>query len=124
MFVREANLKQTVRSIVGATEARRVLKHITDGNADITANWKARAEQNEIAIERGSPLELANVYMGLSRIRHEGGSLRAVDRKHLEVSGQALSEELSAALGKPRRQIQRMMEEPYSVDDRGDSKNY
>jgi len=102
-MLREQDLAETVRKPISASEARRLLDHLESWNGKVSSEWKARANANQVAMERGDPFSYAEVYKGLSKLE-EAGTLRATDREHLNRSLDLLVEELANALGKTPEQ--------------------
>ena len=109
LLVRRQDLSESVRSIISAKEARDVLDHLKSCKPKMSTHWKSRTNKNEAAIEDGEPEKLATVYKGLVTMQAKGQSLRAADRKHLQASFDLLCEELAAALGEPRSEVERMV---------------
>lgn len=98
------DLAKTVRKPLNASEAKKLLDHLEKWNGKARKEWKARANANQMAMERGDPKDYAEVYKGLSQLESEG-SLRATDREHLKRSLEFLAEELANALGKTTDQV-------------------
>ena len=102
-MVREQDLAKTVRDPINANEAEKLLVHLKKWKGKVSTQWKARANAHNEAMERGEPIDYANVYKGLSKLEAEG-TLRASDRAHLNQSLHFLAEELANALGKTPEQ--------------------
>lgn len=117
LLMRKSDLAETVRTIISAREARKLLKHLETCEGQMSSQWKARANQNEAGIESGDPYEFARVYKGLAQMQAEGESLRAADRKHLQISFEFLAEELAAALDKPRANVEKLIHKRVGLSD-------
>jgi len=102
-MLRKQDLAKTVRKPINASEAKQLLDHLQKWNGKVSSEWKARANANQLAMERGDPFGYAEVYMGLSKLEEEG-TLRTTDREHLNRSLDFLVEELAIALGKTPEQ--------------------
>ncbi|MDX1570976.1 MAG: CarD family transcriptional regulator [Xanthomonadales bacterium] len=120
VMMRPDDLDETVRSIISAAEARKVLKHLESNDSEMSSHWKTRAKKNEAAIAGGDPYDLATIYKGLSRMQQSGQSLRAADRKHMQTSMDFLSEELAAALGKSQAQVEKMIHDRCQLPEKQD----
>jgi RNA polymerase-interacting CarD/CdnL/TRCF family regulator len=107
-MLRQQDLAKTVRNPIDAAEAKKLLEHLKKWNGKVSSQWKARANANQEAMERGDPFGYAEVYKGLSRLEAEG-TLRASDRAHLNQSLDFLAEELANALGKTPEQARRQI---------------
>lgn len=103
LMLRKQDLAQTVRVPIDANQATKLLDHIKEWDGTVSAQWKARANANQEALERGDPFGYAEVYKGLSALEAEG-TLRALDRQHLNQSLEFLVEELANALGETPEQ--------------------
>ena len=103
LMLRQKDLDKTVRNPINASEAKLLLNHLKRWNGKVSGQWKARANANQEAMDRGDPYGYAEVYKGLSTLEAEG-TLRASDRAHLNQSLEFLAEELANALGKTREQ--------------------
>ncbi len=103
-MLRQKDLDKTVRNPIDASEAEKLLDHLKKWKGKVSTQWKARANAHSQAMERGDPVDYANVYKGLSKLEAEG-TLRASDRAHLNQSLHFLAEELANALGKTPEQV-------------------
>jgi RNA polymerase-interacting CarD/CdnL/TRCF family regulator len=103
-MLRKQDLAKTVRQPIDASEAKQLLEHLKKWDGNVKKEWKARANANQVAMERGDPFAYADVYKGLSRLE-EQESLRSTDREHLNLSLEFLAEEVANALGKTREQV-------------------
>jgi CarD family transcriptional regulator len=110
LMLRQKDLDKTIRNPIDASEAKKLLDHLENWNGKVSGQWKARANANQEAMDRGDPYDYAEVYKGLSILEAEG-SLRASDRAHLNQSLEFLAEELANALGKTRDQARRQIAE-------------
>lgn len=108
LMLRKQDLAETVRNPINAKEARRLLDHLESWKGKMSKQWKARANANQAAIDRGDPYGYAEVYKGLSQLEDEG-TLRASDRVHLNHSFEFLVEELSNALKKTPEQTRSLI---------------
>ena len=102
-MLRQQDLDTTVRKPINANEAKRLLDHLETWNGNVSRYWKARANANQVAMDRGDPFAYAEIYKGLSRLEAEG-TLRSTDREHLNQSLNFLAEELAVALGETPEQ--------------------
>lgn len=103
LMLRQQDLDTTVRKPINANEAKRLLDHLETWNGNVSREWKARANANQVAMDRGDPFAYAEIYKGLSRLEAEG-TLRSTDREHLNQSLNFLAEELAVALGETPEQ--------------------
>ena len=103
LMMRKQDLAKTVRKPMNASEAKQLLDHLKKWDGKMSSQWKARANANQVVMERGDPFGYADVYKGLSKLEAEG-TLRSSDREHLNRSLKFLVEELSNALGKTPEQ--------------------
>lgn len=103
LMLRKQDLAATVRNPINAKEAKRLLLHLETWKGKMSKQWKARANANQAAIDRGDPFGYAEVYKGLSKLE-EQGALRASDRVHLNHSFEFLVEEVANALNKTPEQ--------------------
>ncbi len=103
LMLRQQDMAKTVRNPINASEARQLLDHLDKWDGSVSSQWKVRANAHQVAMERGDPIDYANVYKGLSRLEAEG-TLRASDRAHLNQALDFLVEELANALGKTPEQ--------------------
>ena len=103
LMMRNQDLASTVRNPINASEAKQLLDLLEKWDGKVSSQWKVRANANQLAMERGSPLDYVEVYKGLSRLEAEG-TLRASDRAHLNQALDFLVEELANALGKTPEQ--------------------
>lgn len=108
LMLRQKDLDKTVRNPIDANEAKKLLDHLQNWKGKVSGQWKARANANQEAMDRGDPYGYAEVYKGLSILEAEG-TLRASDRAHLNQSLEFLAEELANALGKTRDQARRQI---------------
>ncbi len=104
----EGELPSVARSIISARQARKLLSELNHWQGEVKAQWKARANAHQAAIERGDPFEYAKVFKGLSRLE-ANGTLRAQDRAHLNQTQELLTEELAWSLGKTPEQARDLL---------------
>ena len=102
-MMRKQDLANTVRNPINASEAKQLLDHLEKWDGNVSSQWKVRANAHHMAMERGGPMDYAEVYKGLSKLEAEG-TLRASDRAHLNQALNFLVEELANALGKTPEQ--------------------
>jgi RNA polymerase-interacting CarD/CdnL/TRCF family regulator len=107
-MLRKQDLAETVRNPINAKEAKRLLEHLETWKGKMSKQWKARANANQAAIDRGDPFGYAEVYKGLTRLEEEG-TLRASDRAHLNHSFEFLVEEVANALKKTPEQARNLI---------------
>jgi RNA polymerase-interacting CarD/CdnL/TRCF family regulator len=103
-MLREQDLAKTVRNPISRKEAKKLLEHLENWDGKVRSQWKARANANQEALDKGDPFGYADVFKGLCKLEAEG-SLRSTDRAHLNQSLDFLAEELAFALDKSPEQI-------------------
>jgi len=106
--VLEDDLTETVRRLISARQAKELLNQIKEWDGEASSQWKARADNNQAAIDGGDPFEYGKVFKGLSKLEAEN-SLRARDRAHLNRSLDFLTQELAHSLGKSTDQARRLI---------------
>ena len=109
MLLKE-DLSKTVRSLISASEARKVLKQIEHWDGEPKSQWKARADTHEAIIEGGDPFEYAKVVKELSRME-SADELRPRDRRNLNDTLDLLEEELTASLNKTPAQARELLQD-------------
>jgi len=82
---------------------------LKEWNGKAKAQWKARADKHQAAIDGGDPFEYAKVVKELSRMEAEG-TLRPRDKGHLNQSMELLVEEVSRTLKKTADQARKLIE--------------
>jgi RNA polymerase-interacting CarD/CdnL/TRCF family regulator len=97
-----------VRSLMTASEARKLLDQIKNWDGTAKDQWKARAEGHQAAIDGGDPFEYAKILKELSRMEADG-TLRPRDKANLDQSMELLTEELSRALEKTPAQAHQLI---------------
>ena len=102
------DLNTTVRNLISAKEAKKVLDQLKTWNGKVNDQWKARADASQAAIDSGNPLEYAKVFKGLSMLERES-SLRAQDKSALVQSLNLLTEELARSLDKTPAQARKII---------------
>jgi RNA polymerase-interacting CarD/CdnL/TRCF family regulator len=102
------DISNTIRNLITADEAKRLLDMMRNWNGQPKKQWKARADAHQAAIESGDPLECAKVVKSLTRLQSES-PLRQQDRAHLKQSMELLTEELARALKKRPPQAQKLI---------------
>ena len=108
MTVLEENMPGLVRGLISPEEARELLDQMTDWDGKPEAKWKARANANQAAIESGDPFEYIKVAKSQARLE-SGGTIRSLDRKHLNISLNLLTEELSCALNQSPKRVRGLL---------------
>lgn len=106
----EKDLDKTVRNLIDSEEAVQLLDRLKRWEGKAHKQWKSRAEANQRAIESGDAFEYAKVFKSLKRLQDKD-ELRPRDKAHLNLSLDLLTEELSNALGKTRRQVRKLITE-------------
>lgn len=99
-----------MRQPISTNEAKTLLGKLKEWKSKPKKQWKARANANQAAIDRGDPFEYARVFKDLTKLEAEG-ALRAQDRQHLSQSTTLLVDELAHSLRKTPEQALRMLEE-------------
>lgn len=108
MTVLEEALPGVVRSLISSEDARELLRQITAWNGKPQAQWKARANAHQAAIDSGDPFEYVKVLKELAHLQKDVAlSLR--DREHLGRSLCLLTEELACALKKSPKRVRRLL---------------
>ena len=92
------DVSDNFRKLISAEEAKKVLDSISRWSGKPKAQWKARADAHQGALESGDPFECGKVFKGLNELESQG-NLRQQDRMHLKQSLELLTEELASALG-------------------------
>ena len=64
----EKDLPNTVRTLISADEAKKLLKHIETWNGTAKSQWKARADAHQAAIDGGDPFKYAKVFKELDQM--------------------------------------------------------
>lgn len=114
MTVLEEELPAVVRGLISSEEAQELLGQINAWNGKPEAQWKARANAHQAAIDSGDPFEYVKVLKGLAHLE-SGGALRSCDREHLSKSLCLLTEELACALKKSPQQVRRLLNQAIGV---------
>lgn len=104
------DVSNTIRTLISADEARKLLERIAHWNGAPKKQWKARADAHQAALESGDPLECAKVVKGLTHLQAES-PLRQQDRAHLKQAMELLTEEIARALKKRPRQARSLIVE-------------
>ncbi len=102
-------MPSTIRSIMSAKEAKKIISHLKNWEGEFSEQWKTRATANQAAIDKGDPFGYAEVVKGLS-VMQEQSTLSATDRKHLNRGIEFLCEELADALGKTHARVRQLIE--------------
>jgi CarD family transcriptional regulator len=109
MLLKE-DLSKTVRSLISASEARKVLQQIKQWDGEPKSQWKARADAHEAIITGGNPFEYAKVVKELNRME-SADELRPRDRRNLYDTLDLLEQELTESLNKTPVQVRKLLEE-------------
>lgn len=91
------DVAENFRKLISAEEAEKILDRLKRWSGKPKAQWKARADAHQSALESGDPFECAKVFKGLNELEAKG-SLRQQDRMHLKQSLELLTEEMARAL--------------------------
>ena len=102
-------MPNTVRGLISAVEARKLLKQIEDWDGEPKSEWKARADKHQSAIESGNPFEYAKVAKELGKMKPES-ELRPRDKANLAQSLTLLKEEITYSLKKTPSQVESLLE--------------
>lgn len=108
LIMQAGSVPDTVRRLISADEARELLDKLKDWNSKPKAQWKARVDAHQRAIESGDPFEFAKVVKGLSQLAAES-ELNHRDRKQFDHSLDLLTEELAKALNRRRDSTQKLI---------------
>jgi RNA polymerase-interacting CarD/CdnL/TRCF family regulator len=114
MMLLEHDLSKSVRRLLTAREAGKVLDSLRQWNGSLNKQWKAREDDIRKAMEQGDPYEYAKVYKGLTRLAAKS-DLRPQDRQLLNQSLDLLTEELALSLGKTSAQTRKLISEAGAV---------
>ncbi|WP_268793917.1 CarD family transcriptional regulator [Rheinheimera salexigens] len=107
------NMPSTIRSIISAKEARKIISHLQNWKGKLSEQWKVRATANQAAIDKGDPYRYAEVVKGLTAMQ-EHTTLSATDRKHLSLGLEFLCEEMAEALGKTQERVNELITDAIS----------
>ena len=102
------DLDDQVRQPISQKDAKKLLEELEAYKAKPRGGWKARANANQKAIDRGNPFEYAKVYKVLAKLEADG-ALRAQDRAHPNQSMNLLVDELSHSLRKTPEQARELL---------------
>lgn len=97
LIVLADGISDTIRQLISAEEAQKVLDRLKGWSGQPKKQWKARADAHQSAIESGDPFECGKVFKGLNALESKG-NLRQRDRTHLKQSLELLTEEMARAL--------------------------
>ena len=109
MTMLEVDLPSVVRRVISPDEAEDLLDQLSAWNGKSAAQWKARANAHQAAIDSGDPFEYVKVLKGLTHLESQG-TLRTCDREHLNRSLYLIREELACALNKSPRQVGKLID--------------
>jgi RNA polymerase-interacting CarD/CdnL/TRCF family regulator len=105
----EEDLPTMVRKLITADEAKDLLKHLEEWKGKAKAQWKARADAHQAAIDSGDPFKYARVVKELDRMEAED-ELRPRDKANLAHSLGLLTEELTQSLAKTPAQTRKLIQ--------------
>jgi CarD family transcriptional regulator len=88
-----------LRACVSKTEARKILKTLTEDESSTAANWSRRFKNNLEKLHSGDPYEVAEVLRNLA-IRDREKGLSAGEKRMITKARQILISELAFATGK------------------------
>ncbi|NNJ64461.1 MAG: hypothetical protein HKP03_05790 [Xanthomonadales bacterium] len=88
---------QNIRNLISSDEARELLDKLKNWRTKPKAQWKARVDAHQRAIESGDPFEYAKVVKGLSLLAAES-ELNHRDQNQFNHSLELLNDELARAL--------------------------
>ncbi len=108
MEVLKEALPGVVRSLISPEQAWDLLEQIAEWNGKPQAQWKARANAHQAALDSGDPFEYLKVLKELALLE-SGDALCLGDREHLSRSLCLLTEELACALKKSPRRVHRLL---------------
>jgi RNA polymerase-interacting CarD/CdnL/TRCF family regulator len=114
MTVLEKNLQSVVRDLISLEQAQDLLGQIQAWNDKPEAQWKARADANQAALDSGDPFEYVNVLVGLAHLETEG-ALRLRDREHANRSLRLLTEELACVLQESQQHVRGLLDQTIGV---------
>ena len=99
-----------LRACVSKTEAKKVLKVLTEDETSVAANWSRRFKNNLEKLHSGDPYEVAEVLRNLA-IRDREKGLSAGEKRMITKARQILISELSHATGKSEEAAEVMIDE-------------
>lgn len=108
-MVRADDMPSSIRNIISAKEAKKIINHLKNWQGKVSEQWKVRATANQAAIAKGDPFGYAEVVKGLT-VMQEQNPLSATDRKHLNRGLEFLCEELADALGKTHERVRQLID--------------
>lgn len=97
LILREDALQEAICPPIREQRARKLLKHLTTWEGEVSSSWKARANAHQKKLDEGDPQGIAEVYKDLTA-QEQNGKLSAADRKHMKKSQRFLTEVLAIAL--------------------------
>lgn len=114
LTVLEKNLQNAVRDLISLEQAEDLLGQIRAWKGKPEAQWKARADANQAALNSGDPFAYAKVLTGLAHLESDG-ALRLRDREHANRSLRLLTEELACVLKKSKKQVRLLLSQEIGV---------
>lgn len=97
-----------IRAIVGAEEAKKAIKHLSDKEASQSSDWKVRQQQNTELVRKGDIKSIAEVVQTLYR-RSKDKELPVQERRLYDCALSLLTEEVSLALGMSENEASEMI---------------
>jgi len=97
-----------LRNLISADDSLELLEQIEKWDGEPKAQWKARADKHQAAIETGDPFEYAKVPKELSKMGAED-ELRPRDKANLAQSLALLKEEITYSLKKTPAQVETLI---------------
>ncbi len=98
-----------LRACVSKTEAKKILKVLTEDETSVAANWSRRFKNNLEKLHSGDPYEVAEVLRNLA-IRDREKGLSAGEKRMITKARQILISELSFATGKSEADAEVMID--------------
>lgn len=98
-----------LRACVSRTEARKILKTLTEDESAVAANWSRRFKNNLEKLHSGDPYEVAEVLRNLA-IRDREKGLSAGEKRMITKARQILISELAFATGKSEDEAEAVLD--------------
>jgi len=98
-----------LRACVSRTEARKILKTLTEDESAVAANWSRRFKNNLEKLHSGDPYEVAEVLRNLA-IRDREKGLSAGEKRMITKARQILVSELAFATGKSEDEAEAVLD--------------
>lgn len=110
MFPTTGVAADSIRNIIDAKEADRVIEHFRDFFEQTTDNWNKRYRENSMHIKSGNIYETAQVVKMLM-YRDKLKGLSSGERKMLASAKQILISEIVLSKGMPQKEVDGMLTE-------------